>query len=1034
MIAKVVGALKCVISAAIVTRKLTSGLALAVMVLGLATTANAQQSTGGIKGTVQGADSSVVVEVVDTARGTTKSTVTGSGGNFRFDGLTPGSYEVRVLSAGQVVDSHTVSVNMGGTVTVLMATTEEAIEEIVTTGTRVAALDTRIAESGLIISADHLLELPVQRDLARVAMMAPGVSLGDYRFSGRNGGSGGQNTVSFAGASIAENTSFINGLNTTNFRDGTDFSTVPFEFYETLQIKTGGYSAKYGRSLGGVMNARTKSGSNDFTVGANVYYDAQLDTSPETYIAANDQDDSTNTNFDIFVGGPIIKDRLFYYALYSNQDLSQQYAGALSGRSYDYNIDQGFWGAKIDWFVTDNHHVELTGFSDTRTGVEGTYDFDYATGQRTNYVGDTLYEKGGDNWIATYTGDFTDNIRVAVSYGENQTERGVSSPTASSPTIYNSTNNGDLEAQGDWTAFNIVIGEDKREMTRIDLSWQIGNHSLDFGIDNEVNTALDLTTNSGNIYYLKVPDNDDLSYTGPSGVPGCIPAECPNGAYARIRDYQSGGSFETSSIAYYVQDVWEVSDKLTLELGIRNDSFENLNSDGDVFVKVDDQWAPRFAAVWDPSGDGRQKIFMNYGLYYLPIAANTNIRMSGGETYIQDYYDWDGTSGADDVPTGLGQQFDQDLFGNGVAPDTRSTTDVNIEAMYQSEFILGYQYYSDSGISMGVKGIYRSLETTIEDVAIDAAVISYYDDLGWDTSVNAGDAFNPADPFATGCGALPNTAPAPPNPNTRDCGAADYFGGFHQYVLTNPGNDMNVYIPEQDEYVDLSAEQLLYPTPTRDYAAMEFTFDRPFDGQWAMAASYTWAHSWGNHEGYVKSDNGQDDAGITTNFDQPGLTDHSQGNLPNDRRHTIKAYGSYALENGLRFGASLMWQSGRPLSCFAPHPTDGFASAYGSASHFCDLDNDMTFDPITGDYISGDVEAVPRGSIGTTPSLLNVDLNAQYAMEAGGVDLLFSLDVFNVFNSENATQFNEIYSSSNYGLARQYQRPRHLRLSVRAQF
>ena len=195
MIAKVVGALKCVISAATVTRKLTSGLALAVMVLGLATTANAQQSTGAIKGTVQGADSSVVVEAVDTARGTTKSTVTGAGGDFRFDGLTTGTYEVRVLQSGNMVDSHTVTVRLGSATTVSMATTVEAIEEIVTTGTRIAALDTSIAESGLVITADALLEMPVQRDLTSVALLAPGTSRGDYRF-GTNG------NVAFAGASI----------------------------------------------------------------------------------------------------------------------------------------------------------------------------------------------------------------------------------------------------------------------------------------------------------------------------------------------------------------------------------------------------------------------------------------------------------------------------------------------------------------------------------------------------------------------------------------------------------------------------------------------------------------------------------------------------------------------------------------------------------------------------------------------------------------------------------------------------------------
>ena len=187
--------------------------------------------------------------------------------------LATGSYEVRVLQGGNMVDSATVTVSLGSATTLSMATTVEAIEEIVTTGTRVAALDTSIAESGLVITADALLEMPVQRDLTSVALLAPGTSRGDYRF-GTNG------NVAFAGASIAENTSFINGLNTTNFRTGVGFSQVPFEFYETLQIKTGGYSAKYGRSLGGVMNAKSKSGSNDWNFGANVYYESRNQRKP----------------------------------------------------------------------------------------------------------------------------------------------------------------------------------------------------------------------------------------------------------------------------------------------------------------------------------------------------------------------------------------------------------------------------------------------------------------------------------------------------------------------------------------------------------------------------------------------------------------------------------------------------------------------------------------------------------------------------------------------------------------------------------
>jgi hypothetical protein len=952
------------------------------LILGLATSAQAQQSGGSIRGSVQGADSSTIVEVVDASRGTTKSEAPSGDGSFRFDGLNSGKYQVRVMQGGRMVDSAEVTVRLGSATTVSMATTVEAIEEIVTTGTRVAALDTSIAESGLVIDAAALLEMPVQRDLASVALLAPGTSRGDYRF-------GGEGNVAFAGSSIAENTSFINGLNTTNFRTGVGFSQVPFEFYDTLQIKTGGYSAKYGRSTGGVMNARSKSGTNDWDFGLNVYYETETDSSPETYLAANDLDKDDTTNLDVFVSGPILKDRLFFYALYSDNAEDQRYAGITSERDFDYEVDEGFWGVKLDGYITDNHHVEYTAFSDKRDGIEGTFGFDPITRQRGSYLGDTTYKEGGDNWIASYTGDLTDSFQVSVSYGENEANRTTQSATATVPVVYNY--DGGFVAVGDWTSFFIEEGTDKREMSRIDFNWIVGDHDLSFGYDNETNTAINFTVPSGGVYWLLDASN---VYNA------CTPAECPSGANVRRRTYASGGSFETNSDAFYIQDVWEFSDKWTFELGLRNENFENLNGEGNVFVEVEDQWAPRLAAVFDPNGDGRSKFFANYGLYYLPIAANTNIRMAGGETYIHDYFDWDGVSlDSQFVPQGIpATPYETVVFGNGEVPDTRSVTDANIDAMYQSEIILGYARTLDSGSEIGIKGIYRNLETTIEDVAIDAAVIDYYNNGAgsWNPALVGGDAVE------------------------------DVFTGFHQYVLTNPGENMNVYIPEMDEQITLTGAQLGYPKAERQYGAIEFTFARPFDGQWAVDASYTWAHSWGNHEGYVKSDNGQDDAGITQNFDQPGLTDFSYGNLPNDRRHTVKVFGTYQLENGLRFGGNFFWQSGRPLSCFGVHPTDVFAADYGADSHFCDG------------------VGVKRGSLGTTPDIMNIDASVQYEMELGRSNVLLTLDVFNLFDSQNATVLNEFYetdsgtrdidTANNYGLPRQYQAPRTLRLSARLRF
>ena len=136
----------------------------------------------------------------------------------------------------------------------------------------------------------------------------------------------------------------------------------------------------------------------------------------------------------------------------------------------------------------------------------------------------------------------------------------------------------------------------------------------------------------------------------------------------------------------------------------------------------------------------------------------------GNPCHENDYCDWDGTSvDSQFVPQGLpASPYETRVFGTGETLDPRSQTDTNMDAMYQSEIILGYARTLDNGSEIGIKGVYRNLEKTIEDVAIDFAVIEHYDAVGWDTSVNAGDAFDPDDPFNTGCG-----APDSESPNTR---------------------------------------------------------------------------------------------------------------------------------------------------------------------------------------------------------------------------------------------------------------------------
>ncbi|WP_105102126.1 TonB-dependent receptor [Microbulbifer pacificus] len=959
------------------TRNLRHNLARSALALAIGTAAFASapavfadDTTGTIRGSVIGAESSSVIKLTDTSRGITKEISASADGSFRFGNLTPGKYQLQVFENGELIDTQDAVVGLGGTTTIYLGDSS-GVEEVLVTGERISQVDVGIAESGMVLSADELMELPVARDLTSVTMLAPSVSKGDSAFG---------NNASFAGASVAENVSYVNGLNTTNFRNGLGFSEVPFEFYDSIQVKTGGYSAKFGRSTGGVMNSTTKSGTNEFKFGSSFYYDQDVSTAPNTFSADNDQDEFQQDNYNIYASGPIIKDKLFFYALYNHQNVEEEYYGILSPRGYKSQEEADFWGVKLDGYITENHRVELTAFSDERDEIESAYVYDHETETVGDYIGDTTYAEGGLNWIATYTGNLTDTMTLSVSYGENEANRTTSPDTADIPVVYISNDQSQLSATGNWGNFTVETGEDKRQMTRVDFSWDLNDHFIEVGVDNEVNTSIADTINSGGVYWM----------LDPYGVYSCEKTSvCPDGPNVRKRIYMSGGEFETVSNAFYIQDTWDLTDTLTLQAGLRNETFDNKNAEGASFIKVEDQWAPRLSVVWDPTGAGNQKVFANWGTYYLPIASNTNIRMSGAETYIHEFYDWDGKcQNADATPCNVGTTVvGTEIYSNGDVPDTRSLVDTNIEPMYQSEFILGYEIATDAGYILGAKGIYRNLETSIEDVAIDAAVIDYYNSTGsWDASKVDGDTVE------------------------------DVFTGFHQYVLTNPGNDMNVYIPEMDEFVALSADQLRYPEAKRQYGALEFTFKRPFDGKWSMDASYTWGHSWGNNEGYVRSDNGQDDAGLTTNFDQPGLLDGGYGNLPNDRRHTVKAFGTYAFDMGLRMGANFMWQTGRPQNCFGVHPNDDFAAAYGQESFYCDG------------------ELVPRASMGTGENYWNLDLNAQYPLAfANNQKLLLSLDVFNIFDNDTVTEVDEL-SGETYGLPFRYQAPRSIRFGVRYDF
>jgi outer membrane receptor for ferrienterochelin and colicin len=943
----------------------------------------AQETTGNVVGAVTSDDGltlpGVTATLENTQTGLRRVEVTDMRGEFRFMALPPGSGYVLTLTL-QSFQTHkqALTVNLGATSTANVVMQIGSFEEVVEVTAEKPLVDTTSTVTGITVSAGDLNDsMPLLREANQIALLAPATIIGDPAFNGADDGrTPGQSLVAIEGASVAENSFQVNGLNVTNFRNGLGSSFVPVEFMEEVQVKTGGYEAEFGRSTGGVINMITKSGSNTYHGTLDAYYNPESlqEKSPDTYAAPNQAEEYKLLEVNASLGGHIIKDKVFFYGFATLRDSTD-----MAASTGQITVDDGanpYWGGKLDWSITPNHRIEGTYFSDQVELDRTLYSLndDHTFGDS---MGTGLLQRGGENYIAKYTGIFSQSFLLSGQFGVNQFDRTNTSPADQDcPYSYDSRQGG-LVPLGCWVNDMATTAGDERKAARLDADLFVGDHSLRAGIDVEESTSTDVSSYSGGRYYR-------YYLSGPNRFP-----ELPAGTeVVRLRHYDTGGSFDVLTNAAYVQDSWRVSSALTLNLGIRWEEFDNRNAAGASFIKVTNQYAPRLGAVWDPAGDGRSKVFGSLGLYYLPIASNTNIRQAGLEFFDEAWYTFSGGLNADGSPGQLGDELQYTLISPGVIPDPRTNKANTIDPMSQYELILGFEQSLGDNWMVGIRGTGRKFNKVIEDITLDRALFEVY----------GVECFAPE--------------------NIGECA--------HEYRLVNPGEAFEGYYDldgdGEPDPISLTADQLGFPKPDRTYYSVELTARKRFADRWTFMGSYTWSHSYGNYEGYVNSDIGQDDAGITQTFDFAAFSEYGNGNLPNDRRHNLKVFGSYAFDFGLQLGANAYFRTGRPINGFGVHPTDPWAQRYGAFAF----------------YNNG--EPCPRGCGGTTDSLWGLDLMARYDVKLGPARGYLRIDAFNVFNDAAVSEVDEFaeYSSSaanpDYLKALGYQSPRRVRFGLGVNF
>ena len=978
---------------------------------------SAQSSVGSIFGDTT-ANGTVSIQNLDT--GASRESTADGAGRFSFAQLAPGRY--RVTANGQtreiLVKLGTGSqVNFGSADSA--ATTLDTVTVVSTGG--INSIDVSSVESTTVFTAEQIANLPVASDITAVALLAPGTVKGDTGFG---------NLASFGGASVAENGYYINGFDVTNMRNMLSFADLPFQSISQQQVKTGGYGAEYGRSLGGVVSLLTKAGTNEWKFGGAVEWAPSSlrepgkdvrnrSTNPTAnplYVYRSDNE-SDSLVYSAYASGPIIKDRLFFFAMLEGRDNQVDTFRDVESQRSSNNDPQAL--VKLDWNITDNHVMEFTGiYNQAKTQYE---DYHYTSpgyniGKHEELLEEYEVENGGKIGILKYTGYLTDNFSLSAQYGyltniidSRLPANGVGSEcawaysfgTGTSLERYIGCNQAGIALIND---LNAEPDEDTRKAYRVDAEWQLGDHRLRFGLDHETY----ISTHRGQTYagginwaYYQVGANEKATgaYNGQNGrtVNGQLVAQ--GAKYARSRFYQtSSSSYENENSAFYLEDSWNVTDNFLAYVGLRWEKFKSMNGDGIAWVESDFELAPRLGFSWNVFGDSSFKVYGNAGRYYIPVATNSSIRATGSEYQETQWFYVTGADESNGLPTGKGAQIGGTLSNGSLeAPNPASVASTNLSPMYQDEFILGAQFQLNDLWTLGVRGIAREMKSGMDDTCAHQPFLDWAEDQG-----------------------------------LNDFDISSVPGCF----FLNPGSDVIINVDTDGdgdvELAEIPASYFDLPKYQRQYHALEITAER-YSEKFQFQGSYTFSKSKGNAEGYVNSTLEQTDPGLTQDFDHSRFTDGTWGYLPNDRTHTLKLFGVYKFSDQFQLGGNFIAQSGRPVNCQGYIDLTGTGydgqfvlGPYGPSSFYC-LDE------------NGDRVLTNRGDNGRTPNTWSMDLSGAYKPNwAKG--LLFKVDVFNVFNNGKVLEYNEVKEAGrdrldpNYLNDVNYQTPRSVRFTVRYDF
>jgi hypothetical protein len=613
-------------------------------------------ATGNIEGLITDASGGVLPGVPVTVRNqdtnVVREAVTETSGRYRVSGLPPGVYEVSAtLSGFDVRPIGNVEVRVGQTVPVDLVMRPAGVAETVNVAAEAPALDTRRTDLSNVIGRTEMANLPVVgRRWDNFVLLSPGVT---------NDGNFG--LISYRGISGLYNNNMVDGVdnNQAFFSDARGRNRIAYSISEAaikeFQVGVSNMSAEFGRAAGGTVNAVTRSGGNTFS-GEAFYFirdDALQAANP---LITTGKPDERRQQFGGAFGGPLVRDRAFFFVNYDQQVRNFPAFTAPSGATFfastcatapaanceatrafyqslnvlnDRSGDNKVVLGKVDVSINPSQLLSVTVNShrwDSENGVQTQPIISVAQSAngsdivKTDFVVASLSSVFGQRWL--------NELRVQVG-------RDYESQTPNSPGPSTTVTNGISFGMPNFLPRPAYPHELRYQFIDA-VTYYRGAHSVKMGADiNYVKEKLINLFQGGGVYAY--PNLNAIALDCPIGAAGCTPTGGRNyTSFAQAFDLNGlNGRLDFNQLItnFYVQDTWRVNDALVLNLGVRYE-YQQMPQPGEVEVEGvtfngnsaypqtqripqdSNNWGPRVGAAYDVGGRHDTVVRGGYGVFY----------------------------------------------------------------------------------------------------------------------------------------------------------------------------------------------------------------------------------------------------------------------------------------------------------------------------------------------------------------------------------------------------------------------------------